>query len=183
MKTSKDSKKKRVMGYRVIEDECIWMKAGIINFRLCDNVYDCYNCAFDKGMRRTMGPDSFAVPGKKEPAWVESLNARYQGSQRPCRHSLTGRIDAPKICPMNYECYHCTYDQMLDELDFEQLNNPPAYHLASGYRIANGYYYHMGHSWARFEHGGRLRVGFDDFMVKLFGTPQFLNLPPLGSTL
>jgi glycine cleavage system H lipoate-binding protein len=40
----------------------------------------------------------------------------------------------------------------------------------------------MGHSWARFEHGGRVRVGFDDFLVKLFGPLQTLKLPPLGAT-
>ena len=34
-------KKKRVMGFQVVEDECIWMKAGIVNFRLCDNAYNC----------------------------------------------------------------------------------------------------------------------------------------------
>jgi glycine cleavage system H lipoate-binding protein len=49
--------------------------------------------------------------------------------------------------------------------------------------MASGYYYHMGHSWARFEHGGRVRVGFDDFLVKLFGAVQEVNLPPLGANL
>jgi glycine cleavage system H lipoate-binding protein len=49
--------------------------------------------------------------------------------------------------------------------------------------MADGYYYHMGHSWARFEHGGRIRIGFDDFLVKVFGAPKDLGLPPLGATL
>jgi glycine cleavage system H lipoate-binding protein len=49
--------------------------------------------------------------------------------------------------------------------------------------MAEGYYYHMGHCWARFEHGGLIRVGFDDFLVKTFGVAQELNLPPLGATL
>lgn len=77
----------------------------------------------------------------------------------------------------------CEYDQMLDEFDISELNARPGYDMASGYRLADGYYYHMGHSWARFEHGGRIKVGFDDFMVKLFGDIDFLSLPPLGSTL
>jgi len=184
-KTVKDQKrdKKRVIGFQVLEDECIWMKAGIVNFRLCDNVYDCYNCPFDNGMRRTIDSGYHIETERKEPAWVEQLKTRYQGAERPCRHALTGRIDAPKICTLNYECFHCTFDQMLDELDFAQLSDPPNYQLASGYRMANGYYYHMGHSWARFEHGGRLKVGFDDFLVRLFGALQFLALPPLGTTL
>ena len=184
-KTFQDQKKekKRVIGFQVLEDECIWMKAGIVNFRLCDNVYDCYNCPFDKGMRHTIDSGQQIETSRKEPAWVEQLKTRYQGAERPCLHALTGRVDAPKICTLNYECFHCTFDQMLDELDFEQLSHPPNYQLASGYRMANGYYYHMGHSWARFEHGGRLKVGFDDFLARLFGALKFLALPPLGTTL
>jgi glycine cleavage system H lipoate-binding protein len=72
---------------------------------------------------------------------------------------------------------------MLDEEDYFQLTDTPSYRTVSGYRMANGYYYHMGHSWVRFEHGGRVRVGFDDFLVKLFGTMDELQLPPLGAIL
>ncbi len=179
----KQGKGKRLIGFQVVEDECIWMKAGVVNFRLCDNAFDCYNCPFDKGMQRTMGSGDQAVGETKEPGWVEHLKSRYQGAERPCRYALTGRIDAPKICPLNYECYHCTFDQMMDELDFAHLSDPPKYILASGYKMADGYYYHLGHCWARFEHGGRVRIGFDDFITRLFGAFQVLNLPPLGATL
>jgi glycine cleavage system H lipoate-binding protein len=71
----------------------------------------------------------------------------------------------------------------LDEEDFVNLRNPPVYRTVSGFKIAEGYYYHLGHAWARFEHGGLVRVGFDDFMVKLFGLFQKLDLPPLGAAL
>lgn len=176
-------RKRRVHGFRVVEDECIWMKAGVVNFRLCDNVYDCYSCPFDKGMQRTLSSGPRAEAPEEGPGWVERLKERYHGAERPCRHALTGRIDAPKICPMNYECYHCTFDQMIDELDFTQPDDPPAYTSVSGYKTAGGCYYHAGHSWVRFEHGGRIRVGFDDFAVKLFGAFDFLALPPLGAVL
>ncbi|MBU0985766.1 MAG: glycine cleavage system protein H [Proteobacteria bacterium] len=176
-------KKKRIIGFQVVEDECIWMKAGVVNFRLCDNAFDCYNCPFDRGMQRTLSSGDQTENRKDEPGWVAQLKARYQGADRPCRHALSGRIEAPKICPMNYECFHCTFDQMLDDLDFAQLSDRPGHALASGYKMAQGYYYHPGHCWARFEHGGRVRVGFDDFMVKLFGAFKFLALPPLGATL
>jgi glycine cleavage system H lipoate-binding protein len=175
--------KKRVIGFQVLENECIWMKAGVVNFRLCDNAYDCYNCPFDMGMRKAMNLKP-ADPGEKEkPGWVEYLQKQYHGAYRPCRHALTGHVNAPKICTLNYECYHCPYDQMLDEQDLGIPMNAPNYHVASGYRLADGYYYHMGHSWARFEHGGRVRIGFDDFLVKVFGVMQALKLPPLGAAL
>ncbi|MCP4022988.1 MAG: glycine cleavage system protein H [Desulfobacteraceae bacterium] len=175
--------KKRVKGFQVLEDECIWMKAGIVNFRLCDNAYDCQACPFDKGLQKSLSSGRRQGLKTKQSKWAEHLKTQYKGASRPCRHVLTGRIDAPKICTLNYECYHCSYDQMLDEMDLTELNAQPGYALASGYRLADGYYYHMGHSWARFEHGGRIKVGFDDFMAKLFGAITYLTLPPLGATL
>ena len=182
MKRSR-KKQKRVQGFQVLEDECIWMKAGVVNFRVCDNDYDCNSCPFDKGMRKAMGIDKGMQTESAAPQWVTYLQKKYPGSSRPCRHALTGRIDAPKICTQNYECYHCSFDQMLDETDLVGEMVPPTYSLASGYKMADGYYYHMGHSWTRFEHGGRVRIGFDDFFVKVFGAVRQLTLPPLGETL
>ena len=174
---------KRVKGFQVAEDKCIWMKAGVVNFRLCDNAYDCNTCPFDHGMAKAMNLEAPPETKKVSPGWVQYLRKRYQGSTRPCRHALTGRVDAPKICTLDYECYHCAYDQLLDEEDLARLAREPAYKTVSGFKVADDYYYHMGHSWVRFEHGGLVRVGFDDFLVKLFGAISELNLPPLGAAL
>lgn len=176
-------KKKGIVGFQVLENECIWMKAGVVNFRVCDNAYDCFNCPFDKGMRKAMEKEAPSASGREEPGWVQYMKERYDGSSRPCRHYLTGHIEAPKICPWNYECSHCPYDQMMDELDMIGMGSAPPYRQVSGFRMAEGYYYHMGHTWARFEHGGRVRVGFDGFMTKLFGHMKNLHLPPLGAEL
>ena len=173
---------KKVVGFKVTENECIWMKAGVVNFRLCDNAYDCYNCPFDRGMRKAIDA-SPSTDSTQKKSWVRSLREKYHGSTPPCRHALTGRVDAPKQCVLNYECYHCAYDQMLDEEDFVRQVGTPEYRVVSGFKVADGYYYHMGHSWARFEHGGLVRIGFDDFMVKLFGAMQKIELPPLGAKL
>jgi glycine cleavage system H lipoate-binding protein len=176
----KDQEKKVVQGFNVLEDECIWMKAGVVNYRQCDNAYDCSSCPFDKGMRKAMGIDKHLKTEQVAPDWVELLQKKYHGASRPCRHALTGRVDAPKICAMNYECYHCAFDQMLDEMDIARELESPQTISASGYQMAAGYYYHMGHTWSRFEHGGRIRVGMDDFVVKVFGAARSLTLPPLG---
>jgi glycine cleavage system H lipoate-binding protein len=176
----RNRKKKILQGFNVLEDECIWMKAGVINYRKCDNGFDCNTCPFDKGMRRAMGIQDDLATKQAAPRWVELLQQKYYGSDRPCRHALTSRIDAPKICTMNYECYHCAFDQMLDEADFVMNMDAPNTIFASGYTLAKGYYYHMGHSWSRFEHGGRVRIGMDDFSGKVFGPARSLTLPPLG---
>ncbi len=130
-----------------------------------------------------MGMGSEPETERAAPAWVNFLKERYDGASRPCRHALTGRVEAPKICAWNYECYHCSYDQMLDDVDLHQLANAPGRTLASGYEMADGYYYHMGHSWARFEHGALTRIGLDDFARRLFGPLDAVSLPPLGAHL
>lgn len=178
-----DRKPRKVRGFQVIEDECIWMKAGVVNFRLCDNAYDCQRCPFDQAMRRAMGMVRDGDSHTEAPRWVTHLKERYDGASRPCRHALTGRIEAPKICTMNYECHHCAFDQMLDDEDRTADAAAPSVGIAAGYRMADGYYYHMGHAWARFEHGGRTRIGLDDFTGKLFGRLDALVLPPLGEAL
>ncbi|MCG6892720.1 MAG: glycine cleavage system protein H [Desulfobacteraceae bacterium] len=188
MKTANKAKtvpgaRKTVKGFQVVDEPCIWMKAGVVNYRNCDNHYDCNTCAFDKALRRAMGAGLGSDTRDLAPQWVAHLRQQYDGASRPCRHALTGRVQAPKICTMNYECYHCTFDQMLDEMDLAEDGRAPVVRSASGYRVADGCYYHMGHSWVRFEHGGRARIGFDDFLVRLFGPAGELELPPLGARL
>jgi hypothetical protein len=48
-------------------------------------------------------------------------NQQHQNrsAPRPCHHVLSQRIHGLKHCILNYECYHCAYDQWLDEIDFE----------------------------------------------------------------
>jgi len=175
--TTKKDKRKKVVGFQVRENECIWMKAGVINFHICDNAYDCNTCLFDDAMQRAMG-----AKNNRRPGWSEALKEQYGGESSPCRHVLTGRIEPPKLCTNNYECNHCGFDQWLEETDIRTVNGP-AFKEASGYRIAEDYYYHMGHGWARVEHGGYVRVGFDDFAVKLFGRAHSVDIPGIGANL
>ena len=39
------------------------------------------------------------------------------GRRGPCIHVLNGRVDGPKSCVFNYECFHCAFDQWLDHMD------------------------------------------------------------------
>ena len=52
-----------------------------------------------------------------------------------------------------------------------------------GFEVPGGYYYHKGHAWARVESGGYIRVGLDDFSLKLLGKPDALDLPLMGKEL
>ncbi len=177
MKTHvKDQKKRKVVGFRVRENECIWMKAGVVNFHICDNAYDCNSCKFDKAMQKAL-----AAGNKAGPDWTEVLRNQPDAESRICRHVLTGRAEPGKLCTNNYECNHCAFDQWLEETDVYAAG-APAFREAAGYRVADDYYYHMGHGWARVEHGGYIRMGFDDFAVKVFGKANRVEVPRLGAT-
>jgi hypothetical protein len=91
---------------QVIENECIWSKTGMVQSKLCDNAYDCPTCPLDRAMQKTFNAD----PQRKSAGWANN----------PCRHALTGRVSAAKVCVNNYECNHCAYDQMIDDenMDF-----------------------------------------------------------------
>ena len=54
---------------------------------------------------------------------------------------------------------------------------------ASGYDMARNYYYHQGHSWARIEYGGMVRMGIDDFALRLLGHQDEIEASAPGSTL
>jgi len=48
----------------------------------------------------------------------------YPETSRVCLHYLSGRTDAAKPCLLNYECFHCAYDQWLDLMDLEIRAEP-----------------------------------------------------------
>jgi len=59
----------------------------------------------------------------------------------------------------------------------------PKYTKVSGFRVADDYYHHIGHSWAQIENDGIVRVGIDDFTSKVFGPADRINLPSVDATL
>jgi glycine cleavage system H lipoate-binding protein len=115
---------------------CIWMQAGVVEFKNCNNFGDCTTCKYDLGMRKK-------VDQGRQISWQDAMRTR-EGLDRICRHSLTHRIEK---------------------------------------RVPMGYYYHDGHTWARIESGGYIRVGMDDFSLKLLGSPDALDLPLMGKEL
>ena len=180
---AKKKPKKKVVGFKVLENDCIWMKAGVVNFRLCDNAYDCYSCAFDQAMRKAMGPKSPAKAKEMTTAMKKRIKAKDPAPPSVCRHYLSGRLRSPKICPMNYECSHCPFDLMPDDADPVKSVGQPFYSSVFGFRMADEYYYHFGHTWAHVEHGGMVRVGFDSFLTKIFYPNRLTNFVHEGAAL
>ena len=111
MKAKAEQKKPGVRILSMHENQCVWMKAGVVNYKICENAFDCTSCAFDK-----------MISGKsvKKPtalvSWKEVM--QQPGLNHQCRHMLTGRVQF-KLCSHNFECKDCAYDQLL--YDYDQL--------------------------------------------------------------
>ena len=184
------AEKSKMSGFKSVpsgEDKCIWMEAGVIDYKLCNYYYNCHECPFDKAMKQTTEKNAAARLQGQEPsgkkaniiAWQDKMKRR-PGLQRECRHTLTGRTSF-RLCPYEYECSTCEFDQMLE--DSWQLQIPA--HITNisqvdGYALPVGHFFHLGHAWARVEHGGRIRIGLDDFAMKVFGPMDSLDLPLMG---
>ncbi len=166
--------------------KCVWMEAGVVSYKLCDNNYDCSTCVYDHAMQVKVARQKEAAvteplevsADKFTETWVEKM-MQLSASQRKCRYMITGEVGR-KICPNAYECGNCSFDQMMQER--MQVEALPVHALSDegGFRVAEDTYYHEGHTWAKPEYGGRVRVGLDDFAQRLLGRVSGIDLPDLG---
>lgn len=172
--------KKDVPGFKLLENRCIWMKAGIINFRNCDYDNDCYNCPFDHAMRAAMGKKALPKRMERQAGWISRLQERYKVAAKPCIHFKSGGIESPEECSGNYECYACdTHKMRYAERQVHTIKKP-TYTKVSGFRVADDYYHHLGHTWAHMEYNGCVRIGIDAFISKVLGPADAIDLPPVG---
>jgi glycine cleavage system H lipoate-binding protein len=154
---------------------CLWMQSGAVDYKTCNNFYDCTTCKYDLGMKKK-------VEQGKQISWQDAMRAR-SGLDRVCRHSLTGRI-AKRQCAYDFECSKCDFDQFFEDVwSVKTKTMPHDVTKIKGFDLPVGYYFHDGHTWARIESGGYIRVGMDDFSLKLFGSPEALDLPVMGKEL
>jgi glycine cleavage system H lipoate-binding protein len=169
--------------------KCVWMEAGVVSYKLCDNNFDCPTCSYDHAMQTKVERDKEKVSTQAITAqeqtdellatWRERM-LTLPASQRRCRYTLTGHV-ANKICPNSYECGNCSYDQMMQERLEGTAVRAQKVKQVNGVKVVDGYYYHEGHTWARTEHGGRVRVGLDDFARRLLGALSKVTLPEVGT--
>ncbi|MEW5724561.1 MAG: hypothetical protein AB1896_15730 [Thermodesulfobacteriota bacterium] len=181
-KTKKVGKKSRqAVIFDVAGNQCVWSQAGVIKPTACVNAYDCLNCPLDKVLKTDIAQGRLKG-GRVLAGWrVSSDIPSRPVDQKKCRHMLSGLVSY-KNCVNDYDCANCAYHQTIVD---EGLTDPPTRveeTIVSGFSLSRHYYYHRGHSWARVEYGGRVRVGLDDFATRLFGPFDRFSLPKLGST-
>jgi len=167
---------KQPVVFSMENDMCVWSKAGLVKPTKCMNAFDCLGCAFDQRVTANFEEQRKASGG------TDSRSPRMVMMMRKgkCRHMLSGRINYG-LCSYAYQCETCRFDQMLEDTSYMPNLMRPSIEKASGFDVAQDYYYHHGHSWARVEYGGRVRVGMDDFALRLLGPQDEIRIPSLGS--
>jgi glycine cleavage system H lipoate-binding protein len=161
----------------MVNDQCVWGRAGVIKSVKCINAFDCLGCSMDQQVLANFEKKRSAAgqTDHKNPRMMLLM------SQGKCRHMLSGRISYG-LCSYGYNCAKCPFDQMIEDTSYLPNIRPPAVDATSGFNVARDHYYHFGHSWARVEYGGRVRIGIDDFAMRLMGPQDEIEVPGLGST-
>ncbi len=95
--------------------ECLWMKLGMISYRVCTNSYDCLSCEFDQQMQEKMA--------NAEAGEVETTLKKFEqlpGSERVCRYALKGDVSF-RLCSRCFRCSTCEFDQVMEDAVQEKL--------------------------------------------------------------
>lgn len=101
-------------------------------------------------------------------------------SQRPCLHHVKGRIRF-KPCTNDYLCGNCEFDQYFyDEYTVHAVVRPVDVLEVEGFKVPQGYYLHEGHAWVKIEEGSSVRIGIDDFTLRLLGPIDRVETPLIG---
>ncbi len=170
--------------------ECIWMQAGIVRKRYCQADYLCSECRFDRMLQRTVEKnrkqkqEGNILKGKKGEivSWKEKLHG-LPPTQQPCIHHMKKRIEF-RTCTNEYNCGNCEFDQFFyDQYAVHAVVEPVEVIDIEGFKVPQGYYLHYGHTWAKLESGSMVRIGIDDFALRVLGPPDSIKIPLMGKTI
>ena len=169
---------------------CIWMQAGVVRHKECDIDYHCEACRFDRAMRRVarenrkLRQQGKTLTGRRRKIvfWKDRLRA-LSAAQQPCLHHMKGRIDF-RACTHDYQCGNCEFDQYFsDQYTVHAVVKPVDVLDVKGFKIPHGYYLHRGHTWVKIEEGSTVRIGLDDFALRLLGPLDRIEAPLIGKEL
>jgi len=166
---------------------CVWEQAGAVSRKLCSIRYDCPSCRFDRIMRsiadenKRLKQEGRVPEGKRGKiiSWQEAMRTR-PASRRPCVHHMRGNISF-RACTHDYRCANCDFDQYFhDQYVVHAVVRPVDVLDVKGFRIPQGYYLHSGHTWIKVEESSIVRVGIDEFALRLLGPFDRIEAPLVG---
>ncbi len=173
-----------------LKSPCLWMQAGVIPKKTCKVDYRCAECHVDRELRRIAEENrqqkkGFSYSkGKKASIvfWKDKLRALPAWKQ-PCIHHMKQRIEF-RACTSAYYCGRCEFDQYFnDHYSVHAAYNPVDLLEIEGFTIPQGFYFHPAHTWVRIEEGGSVRIGIDDFALRLLGPLDTITAPLMGKTI
>ncbi|MCD6298559.1 MAG: glycine cleavage system protein H [Deltaproteobacteria bacterium] len=166
---------------------CIWMQAGVVRRKSCERAYHCNVCPFDRALQKVVEENKKLIQymiypqGKRKQfiSWKDKLKALPRW-KRPCLHHMKGHIEF-RACNYDYGCSNCAFDQYLhDQLTVHaEVKQVDALEV-KGFQIPQGYYFHSGHTWIKVEEGAAVRVGIDEFALRLLGPFDRIEAPLMG---
>lgn len=107
-------------------------------------------------------------------------SGRQKGTGQPCLRHLEGHIGY-RSCTNNYNCEDCEFEQFfMDHYRVHAVVQPVQTLEVRGFAVPQGYYFHRGHTWARVEEDHSVRVGLDDFALKVLGPFDRFQVPLVG---
>jgi len=130
---------------------------------------------------RRLAKEGKIIQGKRGKIilWKEKLKAR-PSSKSPCLHHMKGRIEF-KACNNEYRCANCDFDQYFqDQYSVHAVVNPVDVLEIEGFRVPQGYYFHPGHTWIKVEKDSTVRIGIDEFALRLLGPLDSIKAPLMG---
>ena len=89
--------------------ECVWMKMGLVSYRICTLNYDCVICEFDQMMQEQMANGESSELDKALERFKE-----LPGNQRVCRYALTSDISY-RLCTRLFQCAACEFAQIIED--------------------------------------------------------------------
>jgi len=89
--------------------ECVWIRMGMVAYRICTINYDCLSCEFDQMMQEKMA--SGEAP--ELDAALERFKA-LPGNQRLCRYAIKGDVSY-RLCTRLFQCATCEFGQMIED--------------------------------------------------------------------
>ena len=95
--------------------ECVWMKMGMVSYRICTNDYDCLTCEFDQEMQEKMASG--------EAPELDAALERFKelpGNQRLCRYALKGDVSY-RLCSRAFQCATCEFGQIMEDATQQKL--------------------------------------------------------------
>jgi glycine cleavage system H lipoate-binding protein len=166
---------------------CLWMQAGVVRQKFCQGDYQCAGCRLDKTLRQVAAANKELRQAGVTPKgrrgqivyWKDKLR-ELPTWRRPCLHAMKGRIDF-RACLQDYRCVNCEFDQYFnDQYTVHAVVRPVDVLDIKGFKIPQGVYLHRGHSWLKIEEGFTVRVGVDDFALRLLGPSDRIEAPLMG---